>query len=231
MATPDIRRLGHEIKYVLPLHQVGQVAAILGRLCVPDPEYPIGVVASLYFDTPQLHLLREKMNSDYFKTKVRVRWYEDPANRRPIGAAYVESKRRVGTRRFKVRSPSGRTAAWLATQPLTSLELQRFPDQLRAEGAPLPAPLLPLLEVRYHRRRYVEPFSGARIALDADISTGRCNPSLATRRSPQTSGRAVLEVKGFDSSLPPTLRSLGSLGCRRSSFSKYAVCCQALNFV
>ena len=217
----------HEIKYVLPEARSRLVEAFLDQTCRPDPEYPRGVVASLYFDTPELHLLHQKINSDYLKTKVRLRWYEDPSGE-AAGPLFAEAKSRVGTRRRKLRLKTEHSGAWLKRQPLTRPELASLPRILRELGAVLPQPLLPLMVVRYSRRRYVEPLSGSRVALDTMLSVGRCNPMLAIGRMPVAAGLAVLEVKGERSRLPLALSAAGALGCHRDSFSKYAVCFQAL---
>jgi len=224
---PAVSSPEHEIKYVLPEPRSGMVEAFLSRVCLPDPQYPDTIVASLYFDTPGLHLLRQKINSDYLKTKIRLRWYEEPGGEAP-GPAFAEAKFRIGTRRRKLRLETEYSAAWLKQQPLTRPELALLPRLLQELGAPLPQPMLPLVEVRYRRRRYVEPLSGSRIALDTDLSVGRSNPVLAPRHTGQVPAGAVLEVKGKDFHLPATLAAVGAFGCRRRSFSKYHACFQGL---
>lgn len=222
MSSPE-----HEIKYVLPEPRSGPLEAFLSRVCLPDPQYPDTVVASLYFDTPGLHLLRQKINSDYLKTKIRLRWYEEPGGE-ALGPAFAEAKFRIGTRRRKLRIETAYTGAWLKQQPLTHPELVALPRILQELGAPVPQPMLPSIEVRYRRRRYVEPLSGARIALDTGLSVGRSNPVLAPRRTGCVASGAVLEVKGKDFRLPVTLAAVGAFGCRRGSFSKYHACFQGL---
>ena len=65
-----------ELKFTIDGRNVTAVRRWLSSICRPDPLFPRGVVNSIYFDTPELHHLREKINSDYLKTKVRLRWYE-----------------------------------------------------------------------------------------------------------------------------------------------------------
>ena len=127
-----------------------------------------------------------------------------------------------------LRVETEHSGAWLKRQPLTRPELASLPWVLRTLGARVPQPLLPMMVVRYRRRRYVEPFSGCRVALDTRLSVGRCNPQLAVRRAGPSPGSAVLEVKGEGSRLPAALAAVGAFGCHRESFSKYAVCFRAL---
>ena len=72
-------------------------------VCRRDPEFPAAVVWTIYYDTPALVSLGEKINSDYLKRKIRVRWYSDLEGR-VSGPAFVEAKLRMGTRRSKVRA-------------------------------------------------------------------------------------------------------------------------------
>ena len=67
----------HEIKLVLPNRAARSLVRWLRSRCWPDPLYPAATVSSIYYDTPDWRLLREKVNSDFLKTKVRLRWYSD----------------------------------------------------------------------------------------------------------------------------------------------------------
>ncbi len=176
---------------------------------------------SIYFDTRDLRLLAEKAGSDYLKTKVRVRWYPWSGSEAP---SYLELKRRFGTRRHKIRVETPYPAGRLADEPLASAELARLPRRLRSQGVPVPEILLPVLVVRYHRRRWIDPTSGARISLDTAITAPRFSPGLGLTANPAPLPQAVLEVKSAAAYLPPRLAALTGLGLRRASFSKYAAC-------
>ena len=223
-AAEAIRSFEHELKYLLPAGRAGILRTALERRCRPDPRYPEGIVASIYYDTPRLHSLREKVDSDYLKTKVRVRWYEDVAGGESRGHAFAEAKHRIGTRRYKVREPVEVRGSWLARQRLTRSELRAIPLALQSSDLSLRQPLFPLIVVRYRRLRYVEPFSGVRVSLDTAIAPGAVNPLFAAPRAARRLSLAVLEVKGKSRRLPPSLRWLTGLGCRQASFSKYNAC-------
>lgn len=223
-ASEAIGSLEHELKYLLPSGRAGILRSALERRCRPDPRYPEGIVASIYYDSLRLHSLREKIDSDYLKTKIRVRWYEDAATGEAVGEAFAEAKHRIGSRRNKFRRSLEVRASWLAKQRLTRRELRALPLALPGGNLSLQQPLFPLIVVRYRRLRYVEPYSGVRISLDMAIGPGAVNPLFAARRSERKLPVAVLEVKGKSRRLPANLRWIRGLGCRRASFSKYNAC-------
>jgi len=218
----------HELKYLLSAGRADILRTALDRRCRPDPKFPAGTVASIYYDTPGLHSLREKVGSDYLKTKVRVRWYEGATGG---GHAFAEVKHRIGSRRNKVRKRTEIRGSWLARQRLTRSELATIPQVLRDSDVTFRQPLLPMMVVRYQRLRYVEPFSGVRVSLDTAIAPGKVNPLFAAPRVARRIHVAVLEVKGPSRRLPPSLRWLNSFGCRQASFSKYNACFEAATWV
>jgi len=213
----------HETKYVLPNLRAGAALKWLTARCRPDPEYPEGIVSSIYYDTRDWRFLNEKVNSDYFKTKARLRWYSD-MDGKPLGNSFMEAKFRTGSRRRKVRVATTYTGSWLSTVPLNAPMLRSIPEILRPESVLLPAALLPAFVVRYRRHRFIEPTTGARIALDSDIAAPRTNPQMVARTSGSKLREAVFEFKGALTSLPGFLHQLTALGCHKTSFSKYSLC-------
>ncbi|MEM7479950.1 MAG: VTC domain-containing protein [Acidobacteriota bacterium] len=256
-APEDLSSLGHEVKWRVATGRQEAVAAHLEGCCRQDAEYPANTVASIYFDTPDLAFLREKLSSDYLKTKVRLRWY--PQAGRPSTRCFVEIKGRIGTRRSKARRALRFVAGGfddgdgagpmlrrqvdarafgvddLETVPLSALkalDLRRMP-----ELAGLPGPLLPVLEVRYRRRRWRDPFSDQRLALDSEIRPGRIHPVVgrwsggahgALRSHLGRVSPTVVESKGPKAALPTCLEPIVGTFCFRSSFSKYSACFAAL---
>ncbi len=65
----------YEIKFAVPASAAGSLRTWIGSVCRPDAAHPPARVTTVYFDTPSLAFLAEKIDSDYLKTKVRVRWY------------------------------------------------------------------------------------------------------------------------------------------------------------
>ena len=97
LAPTESQSLETEIKYVVPAHRTELALRMLERICDPDPQFPFGIVSSIYYDSQNWDYLREKRDSDYLKTKVRLRWYEQ-AQATTDGAdiSYAEAKYRIG---------------------------------------------------------------------------------------------------------------------------------------
>ncbi|MCH9651618.1 MAG: VTC domain-containing protein [Deltaproteobacteria bacterium] len=234
--------LEHELKFEVDRFRVEAMATHLEVLCQRDPQFPANTVVSLYYDSPDLHFLRDKLDSHYLKTKVRLRWYEAaPGNQQsPVAKApaFLEVKRRVGSLRRKARVPTNLDGRQLARLPRDAPELLLAPERLRQPGAHPGGSLEPFLLVRYHRRRFVEPLTGARVCLDTAIQAAparvpgpRLTGPFAAATGmpiPERLDLAVLEVKGSSSTLPPPLVHLVQGGCFKSSFSKYGLCYERL---
>lgn len=212
---------GRELKWWLPAGRSRACERFLAGRLRPDRDHPRGWVVSVYYDTPTWRLLREKVNSDYLKTKVRLRYYEDDDGH-PLGTqAFLEAKQKVGSQRGKIRIPLSREDL---PERLDGRAMRALPELLRRRGVALPAPLLPAFAVRYFRSRWVDPRSGSRVCLDRDIRVPAVNRAMLPRTRAGTLDATVLEVKGGGTSLPASLRPLAAFGCRRRSFSKYAAC-------
>jgi len=214
----------HETKLVFDARLADVAARWLGRRCAPDARHPAGRVASIYYDTPDWRLLRDSLDGDFLKLKVRARWYCHARSGEPAGDVFLEAKYKLGARRAKVRLRAERPAEWIARAHWNDPALVALPRALRSEGVLVPDALVPWVEIAYLRRRFVDPSSGARIALDHDIRAARVNPRVLPRRASFRLSRAVLEVKGAPRGLPPALLPLALLGLRKSSFSKYGEC-------
>jgi len=227
-ATPDVAArpapIGgeRELKFTMPAARAQLARRRLEALCRRDPEFPAAIVWTIYYDTPALVSLGEKVNSDYLKRKIRVRWYSDIEGR-VTGPAFVEAKLRVGNLRSKARArlpyPADQVSGW----DLQDARLQPLPLLLRDQGVLGQDAWQPLMLLRYRRDRFIEPLTQSRVSLDAEIAAVRVNPRFVsvTDRSPLAT--AVLEVKGGADELPAVLRPILALGSRKSSFSKLLV--------
>jgi hypothetical protein len=208
-----------ELKYGLPVGRVALARRILSAACRPDEEYPSGCVWTIYYDTPRLSSLREKVNSDYLKLKIRLRWYSE-LDRPPSGPAFIEAKRRVGSRRDKVRLAVPYAASELADWALDDRRLMTLPHLLRTRGIALHGVWQPVVLIRYRRDRFVEPVDRARVNLDSEIAALALHPGFSAKLTPGPLGLAVVEVKGWQQDLPIALRNLLTLGARKLSVSK-----------
>ena len=218
----------HEIKLVLPNHRAPSLLRWLLARSRPDPLYPAATVSSIYYDTRDWRFLREKRNGDFLKTKVRLRWYADIDGSAPQDRSYLEVKHRIGSQRRKIRVETDFSGGWLSRSALANPRLLSLPPLLRAQGVALPGPLFPVFQVRYKRLRFAEPSTGARLCVDYDICAPNVNWQMLPRANRFRLRHAVFEVKGRNAEIPETLRRITALGCRKQSFSKYAICYQRI---
>ena len=192
-------------------------------MAVPDGEYPDGLVRSVYFDSPRLASYFEKANGDNLKRKIRIRWYDTPENLHAEEIrVFLESKGRVGSARHKERVEAMAPARFFREAPHSDPGFTGF--LYRHAGAfsdPVPPGWMPSAVVAYHRRRYVCPESGTRLAVDWDVSIPRANPLLLPVSSPVRIPVCVVEYKNAGGAPPPWAELLLHAGFRLASFSKY----------
>ena len=225
-----LSRPEHETKFVFHNVLASPLIRWLQLRCVADPQFPTGIISSIYYDTKDWLLLNEKLNSDYYKTKFRVRWYEPLGEKEYADLSFVEIKYKIGATREKIRFQSKYSGKDLAARELTDPELLELQQQARKKGARIPFSLYPAFQIRYKRFRFLEPKTRCRICIDYDIQAPRVNGQMLTCSKPlAVLNTGVVEVKGNIAELPDTLHQLTALGCRKQAFSKYGSCCSTLN--
>jgi hypothetical protein len=217
--------LEHEIKYLVPASAASSLIAWTASACLRDERYPPARVHTVYYDTPGLALLYEKIDSDYLKTKVRLRWYADRHGR--AGALFAEAKFRVGSLRQKVRVRLTARGNHASTLPLHDRTWLDWLEALRAQSPPLPAALAPVLGLSYTRHRFSDAArGGARVTIDEGIALDRLNGSFIRGRIPGALPHSVFEYKGRRPDLPAAFAPVVRFGGRRGSWSKYLACYQ-----
>ena len=218
----------HETKFVFENNRAPILIKWLKLRCIPDPNFPTGRVSSIYYDTLNWQFLDEKMNSDYLKTKIRIRWYENIEGGKQGERSFLEAKYKIGGRREKRRLETGISGKWLSKIQLNDPELAQIPYRLRSLGVKIPSLLFPAFQIRYKRFRFLEPVTGSRLCIDYDIGIPRTNwQMLPIVKSVQLQS-GVFELKGNRSELPNVLRQLTALGCKKEAFSKYGNCYMTL---
>jgi len=218
----------HELKYIISNTRAVDIAGWLDRYCEPDPEFPRGMISSIYYDTLNWKYLDQKFNSFYLKTKVRLRWYSDLEYSYHYDAAFVEVKYKIGSRRDKARVSSPYSGGELVRMPLEDGRLLGIPALLNNKGIIIKDKLLPAFQITYKRFRYIDPYSGSRICFDFDIYSPRTNRIMTPYTGSAMLQTAVFEVKGGESELPVSLYPLTDMGLRKAAFSKYSACYQKL---
>jgi hypothetical protein len=217
--------LEHELKYIVPATVTRPLLAWLPSVCLRDTAYPPAAVHSVYYDTPGLALLGEKMDSDYVKAKVRVRWYAD-LHGRPGPGVFAELKGRIGNRRVKTRVALPIDGATAASRPLHDRAWIEWLRPLTESSGLLPASLAPVLSLRYVRHRFTDPRTTSRLTLDEAIDVDRVNPQRLHGRATGRLAESIVEYKGRHADVPAHLAALLRFHARRSAYSKYLACWQ-----
>ncbi|WP_205243371.1 VTC domain-containing protein [Desulfobulbus alkaliphilus] len=212
----------HEFKFTYGNHLAAKVVNWMEKRCVPDPTFPASRISSIYYDSRDWIILREKLNSEYLKLKIRVRWYADAHSSQLFPSNFIEAKYKIGSARKKVRMPSGRESDWLATAPMYLPDFMQLPPLLRSLGVVLRENLFPAFQVSYTRRRFIDPLTGARLCVDQDIHVPRTNPLMISTTRPVCMPVGVVEYKqqGYDD-FPDWLSQINAFQGRRAAFSKY----------
>lgn len=226
---PEKGGLEHKFAFAHPY--TGMIQAYLDGRFARDPEFNQAIISSLYFDRLRGELLAEKVNSDYLKSKFRLRTYLN-MDGSPLGGesvnCFAEAKRKEGTIRHKerVRIAIGRED-W--EHPHTSARVQEIADEVFFPLAG--AQMRPVIRVQYRRCRWVHAPLGIRISLDSQIEARDGNPQIFPLNATQRLRSSVLEVKADDwnsmerflGMLEPVRRHL-----QRTAFSKYLRCCRVM---
>jgi hypothetical protein len=197
----------------------------------PDPEYPEGVINSLYYDTPDLELYQQKRSSEYLKFKVRLRWYGDAPGASSNGQipGHLEVKRKIGSVRRKQRTAVSLCPCRIGRSDFACEEIAGLSEWALENHYPDHSALIPMAHIRYRRLRYIDPASNARIALDWEIGCGWFNQEFVPLEAPIWLERGVLEVKGRMRHLPRSLEPVAFM-LHKNAFSKYAQCLEQLMY-
>ncbi len=222
-----------ELKYTFPNHVASSLESWLSLTCRTDGQYPESRVHSVYFETQNRDSYNEKANSDFFKTKFRIRWYEGLEQSALDGngeiSLFLEKKMKIGAKRLKnrwtvkVREHDVRTASLSSTYYNQWHEI--FSEK---EGEVIPH-FHPFIQISYIRKRFVDSFTGARLSLDYDIRVEKSNEMLLPTPAKGFLPTAVFEVKGSSDTPPQSLHFLTKNYVRKANFSKYETCVSYLN--
>lgn len=208
----------YELKFPFPQARSPLLMQWLRSHCVPHPEFPETLISSVYYDTPGWRLLNEKINSDYFKAKVRLRWY-----RKSPGAsrAWLEAKMKEGSQRIKFRRETALEGDRLMAASLESPLYEQALHPLREAGLSPGVRLTPVYQITYRRLRFTHRFSPSIFCIDHEITIPRSHPGRVRHIRPGTLPWAVLEQKGPLDELDPLLGASDYFRLQKKAFSKY----------
>lgn len=221
-----------EQKYFVAPAMMGSALALLRRTCRWDGEYPEEQINSLYFDTIDLDQHQRSLAGEFAKDKVRIRWYgawpQDAAPAPPpaggLVPVWLELKSRRGFASTKQRRPLQVSAEALAPDSLSRgiVPITMLGQTMAGFGFFTAGRLFPVVAISYWRRRFVEPRTGFRVALDSRIRSTVVMPGLGRGEQGLELPGAVIEVKGPTMDLPPCLRQAAELGSSWTRYSKYS---------
>jgi hypothetical protein len=213
-----------ELKFHVPSAAVQGFSAWISQTLMPHPKHSSSTICSIYFDTPSLHSLKEKRESDFVKTKYRLRWYLDSTGNPAAGSpAFLEIKQKHGSGRRKWRRALSEPVTDILQRPLEDTWFTGLFSRNLPEGAPgVPATLRPVLELRYQRARYTHPVFTDSFCLDQHIRCQRLRHGLGATDPQPALNYAVFEQKGASPDALPVLRALPRFSAQRASLSKYA---------
>lgn len=207
-----------ELKYLLSKDSSEQLMEFIEGELIPDA-YGESTVCSLYFDTPDMLLIRRSVSHPVFKEKLRLRKYISDKGESPVFAEIkrkylsVVSKRRVEMAESEALSLIGGLRA-----PTCQIEREI------SYFSKLYAPLKPSVLISYRRKAMVSADDRLRITFDSDIkfsdSALTLNPPIGTKPIIDN-GTILMEIK-TPYAIPLWLTEyLSKNKIYRTSFSKY----------
>lgn len=216
-----------ELKYTYPNLAAPTISSWLRLNCKLDRQYPESRVQSIYLETLNADAYFEKANSDFFKTKFRVRWYELP-NAPKVAEDdetpfFLEKKMKVGAKRLKQRWVKQEKKERSDKMALSSAFHQKWYGLFAEENTDIPQ-LQPFIQISYIRKRFIDQFSGARLSLDFNIRVEKSNQALLPPPTNFFLPTAVFEVKSGSDTPPQALHFLTTTLVRKANFSKYESC-------
>ncbi len=218
-----------ERKYYLIPREVGLAYGLLRQICLPTREYHSEQINSLYFDTADLDQHERSFSGDFYKDKVRLRWYGEAHELHGIQTIFLELKSRRG-----FASTKQRLSLQLPAESLTPVNLRKgiipralLIDTLARFGYFPPETLLPVIKISYWRYRFSEFMTEQRVSLDCHIRSTMIIPGPGNGEQELELPGAVVEIKGRTMELPEALRQARMLDTDWTRFSKYSACIDA----
>ena len=226
-----------EQKFFITPRRTGLAIALLRRACRPDPDFPVGQVNSLYFDTLDLDQHQRSDSGEFTKDKIRIRWYGkdlDPhrtaLDREPDSArdgtacVWLELKSRRGFASTKQRTTMDVAASALAFDALKTgiVPANVLRQTMAGFGFFAYGPLIPVVTISYWRLRFIEPRSGFRISIDSRIRSSMVMPGVGIGERGLELPGMIVEVKGPRFEVPASLRPLLEIGSSWTRYSKYS---------
>lgn len=229
MLTKLLEKKGEfELKYTFDNMTKTALESWLRVNCKQDPSYPESRVHSIYLETSLAESYQEKANSDFFKTKYRVRWYENrhgqPFLEGPTVPVFLENKMKIGSKRLKNRWVVDEDFDNLKTQSLNSTFHSKWYKLFLEFKDEIIPNLHPFIQISYTRKRFIDSITNTRLSLDFDIRVEKTNSILLPPPHRIALPIGVFEVKSKSNCPPQSLAYLTTNLVKKANFSKYGEC-------
>lgn len=214
--------------YIVP-SKTGLAYGLLNQVCARDGEYPSEQINSLYFDTFNLDQYARSDAGDFRKDKIRIRWYGTEENLDGPQTIFIELKSREGFAGMKQRRKLSVPAENLEMKNLYRGIVPYYVliETLTAFGYVMPGIMKSIVKISYWRYRFTDVMTGQRVSLDCHIRSTMIIPGTGNGERGLELPGAVLEIKGNNMELAPTLMHTRILDTDWTRFSKYSACIDA----
>lgn len=218
-----------ERKYYLAPRDFGFAYGLLRQICLPAREYHSEQINSLYFDTADLDQHERSSSGDFYKDKVRLRWYGETNGLNGMQVVFLELKSRRGfastKQRLKLQIPAESLALTNLGKGIISKTI--LTDTLARFGYFLSGMIFPVIKISYWRYRFTEIMTEQRVSLDCYIRSSMIIPGPGNGEKELELPGAVIEIKGQSMELPEALKRARMLDTDWTRFSKYSACIDA----
>lgn len=219
-----------ESKFMVKAAQACELHQLFANFCQPDSHGIKGVyeVLSIYYDTPGLEFLNEKIHGEFNKTKVRIRLYRNEAGEEWHDPC-LEIKQRTGSLVAKSRLDLENASIHdLLNIDLRDLILERVANPVFIKSF-ADKIVKPVIMVHYRRKALqFTQIEGLRFTFD-DLLTGVLPTAAAfspdydfTSHSIMQNHGNVFEIKSYSTVPDSILSQLERKGIQQQSFSKFA---------
>lgn len=209
-----------EKKYQLSQQQKQQLLDAVSDYLIPD-EHGRSTVCSLYLDTPDHLLIRNSIDAEAYKEKLRLRSYGTP---KPDSVVFLELKKKykgvVYKRRVSMSLEAAEHYIESGEKPMDTQIMKEIDYAMRFYHNPKPA-----MMIVYEREAYyVKDMPNLRLTFDVSVRYRDQDLLLEDGTKGEKiipDDTVLLEIK-TDGAMPVWLsHALDQCGIRPSSFSKY----------
>ena len=218
----------HEVKYLIDAAQRKAIMELVDRYMKPD-EFGKSTICNVYYDTPDMLLIRRSLDRPVYKEKLRVRSYgpasEDSKVFVELKKKYrgIVYKRRVSMTETQAESYlAGEAAAPKSSQIVSELDyfLKQYPG------------LAPAAYIAYDRQAFFgKDDPDFRITFDENIRWRDEDISLSAGTDGEQlldEGQSLMEIKIADAMPLWLAHELSELGVFKTNFSKYGSAYKAM---